>query len=355
MILQKYLEINITKNFNYYIEKGYEISCKGLYLIKNEDVQKGSKVKEKRQCDFCGEIVIRTHRDWEHTKKSFGKDCCPKCAKRMTQEKIISGNLEKYGVRYPMQFKEIRDKARKNNLEKYGVDYAIHTKENKEKRLESFKKKYNGATNPQQVKRFQEKTKQTNLKKYGPENVFANDEIKEKIKETILNKYGTENVSQSEIIKKKKENTTLKNYGVTHPMQSLEIKERARKTLTENGSIPTSKPQIELFNMCKKLFPNAFVELNAPLSSLSLDIKIVFPNDFLVDLEYDGWFWHQDKQKDYARDAVVKKFGYKIVRIQSATMLPNENQLLEAIKTLKESEKTFYKITLSDWKENKQQ
>lgn len=57
LILQKYLEVNITKNFNYYIEKGYEISCKGLYLIKNEDVQKGSKAKGKGNVIFVVKLL----------------------------------------------------------------------------------------------------------------------------------------------------------------------------------------------------------------------------------------------------------------------------------------------------------
>ena len=42
-----------------------------------------------------------------------------------------------------------------------------------------------------------------------------------------------------------------------------------------------------------------------------MDIAL-FINQNKIDIEYDGWYWHQDKQKDIVRDNLIKRQGYKI-------------------------------------------
>lgn len=122
--------------------------------------------------------------------------------------------------------------------------------------------------------------------------------------------------------------------------------------MLENGTVPTSSQQIKVFEMCKEIFPDYKVELNAPLRELSLDIKLTTPDGINIDLEYDCWYWHQDKNRDRHRDEVVKKYGYKVVRIKSGKMIPTEEQIKEAVQYVLQPNKKFARIFLSDWRES---
>ena len=44
-------------------------------------------------------------------------------------------------------------------------------------------------------------------------------------------------------------NTNIERYGVKSTAQVTEVREKMIKSLIENSSIPTSKPQIELFEI----------------------------------------------------------------------------------------------------------
>lgn len=193
-----------------------------------------------------------------------------------------------------------------------------------------------------------EKTKITNLKKYGTEWGFQNEEIKRKIECTNIEKYGYENPSSSQKIRDKVKQTCLERYGVEHNSQVKEFREKAMKTLAENCSIPTSSQQIKLYEVIKSKYPDA--ALNYPFSTCSLDI-FVCVNDIKIDVEYDGSYWHQDKQKDIKRDKFLQSQGLKTLRICSGHMLPTEQELFEAIDYLVNTEHHFKEIILSDWKE----
>ena len=70
-----------------------------------------------------------------------------------------------------------------------------------------------------------------------------------------------------------------------------------------------------------------------------------------IDVEYDGWFWHQDKHKDLKRDKFLQSQGFKVLRVRSGVQLPTEEELFEAIDYLVNTEHHFKEIILSDWKE----
>lgn len=351
MILHKELEIiPWGKTVTYYREKGYDAKTKVPIMIKIEDISDGSKVLEERLCDGCNKPFTRKHRAWVDTNKAFGKDYCPDCAQKATQEKIKKTNLEKYGVEFPMQSKEIKEKAKATTREHFGVDFSFQNKEINKKARKSFSDKY-GVNNPIQVKEFKEKGVQTTIEKFGVENVFQNEEIKEKSRRTVKEKYGVDNISQSPEIKKKKEETSEKRYGHKYPLQSPAIQEKMRKTFYENNTAPTSSQQREIFNMCKEMYPNFRVELNYPLKDLSLDIFITTPENINIDIEYDGWYWHKDKIKDRRRDEVVKSYGYKVIRIRSGYKIPTKEQLQESINYVLQEGKNFSRITLDDWVE----
>jgi len=70
-----------------------------------------------------------------------------------------------------------------------------------------------------------------------------------------------------------------------------------------------SKPQVELFELIKQLFPNAI--LNHPSLNRSIDIAIP---DKMIAIEYDGSYWHQDQKADDKRQKELESLGCKFLR-----------------------------------------
>lgn len=352
MILQKEIEVIPTGKIKYYYkELGYELHGKTPIFVKNEHLSDTSKVMEQRKCDSeeCENIFFRPHKDMVKNFNKYGKDLCPECVEKERVKRIRETSLERYGVKNPMMAKEIQEKAKKTTLEHFGVEYPTQNKQVIELRTFNFLEKY-GVENPQQVKQVKEKAKQTNLKKYGSENPFGSKEIQEKIRQTNLERYGAKNPQQVKEIKEKTEKTCLERYGFTTPLKNKEVQEKIKNSLLANGTVPTSNEQIKLYELCKEVFSNFQVKLNSPLFTLFLDIEIIDSKGNKIDMEYDGWFWHHlKKQKDRARDEVVKKYGYKIIRIKSAGNLPTNQQLLDAYLSVTELNHSFACITLEDW------
>lgn len=307
MILENYLKVVPSgANISYYKNLGYEIKKHCPIDIKYEDVQKGSGVEEKLRCDICGEIYERKHYEAIRYREKYDeKDICLSCIKKINIEKSKNAVKDKYGVDFPLQSKEIKDKTIQTTLKKYGVKYTLSNKEIRNKAHEIF------------LNRMKEDEDGTFIK-----------ESNEKRKETCLKKYGAEFAAKSPL-----------------------VREKITKTLKNNGAIPTSKQQIEVFNLLKQHFLNNVVELNYPVSSLFLDILFITKNGIKIDIEYDGWYWHQDETKDRKRDEVIKKYGYKILRIKSGTKIPSIDQIKNSINYLMEKGNNYSHIILEDWKE----
>lgn len=70
-----------------------------------------------------------------------------------------------------------------------------------------------------------------------------------------------------------------------------------------------SKPQVQLFEQIKILYP--FAILNYPFLNYSIDIAIP---KLKIAIEYDGSFWHQDSLSDNQRQSKLEKFGWKFLR-----------------------------------------
>lgn len=165
-----------------------------------------------------------------------------------------------------------------------------------------------------------------------------------KIKNTWMKKYGYENVFQSDYAKEKSKQTCLKKYGTEFACQSDEVKEIIAKGLYNNQSCKTSKQQLKICEILKELYDNC--ELNYPYSRLSLDCYINI-NDCKIDVEYDGWYWHKNKQEyDRKRDEFLKNNGYKILRIKAMHKVPTKEQLQNAIDYLVKGNHSYTEIIL---------
>ena len=124
------------------------------------------------------------------------------------------------------------------------------------------------------------------------------------------------------------------------------IREKMQAAFAKSGKIPISKPQQQIYEMLLNEYET--VEINYPVSNLSLDCFIEI-DGVKIDVEYDGWFWHKDKQRDFARDKALLKLGYKTLRIKGGHNIPTIEQLKEKIEILTHTERYFEQIFLDEY------
>jgi len=141
----------------------------------------------------------------------------------------------------------------------------------------------------------------------------------------------------------------MKKYGVEYITQVPEFREKMNRTLLKNGSIKTSSQQIELHKIIQEKYPDAI--LNYPCGRSVFDIAILIDDNTKINIEYDGWYWHQNQLKDIRRDFHFRKEGWKILRIKSANKLPSIEEIFEAIDYLINTEHHYKEIKLDDWKD----
>ena len=121
--------------------------------------------------------------------------------------------------------------------------------------------------------------------------------------------------------------------------------------LTHRGSAEMCSSAGRVADFNRELIP---VEIASSIdistfSQCSLDIFIEV-NGVKIDIEYDGSYWHQNQQKDIKRDKFLQSHGFKTLRVRSGHLLPNEQELFDAIDYLVSTEHHFKEIVLSDWK-----
>lgn len=262
--------------------------------------------------------------------------------------KIIDTMIQRYGVKYYAQSDEGKQKIKETCLEKYGVESISQYQPIKDKIIKTNIKRY-GTKSVLQNNLIKSKIKKTNLDKYGVENVMQSNFVKNKIKETMIKKYGVEHNSQSEEIKEKKRKTCINHFGVEYSLSSPLIREKINQTLINNGTCKTSSQQIKLHNMIQEKYPNSI--LNYSCGNSIFDIALILEcNNIKIDIEYDGWYWHQNQEKDKRRDYYHSRRGWKILRIKSAMKLPSKEELFEAIDYLINTDHHYKEIILDDWK-----
>ena len=101
-----------------------------------------------------------------------------------------------------------------------------------------------------------EKLKQTCLEKYGVEYILQSKEIREKSKQTCLEKYGVEFSAQADVVKEKIKQTCLKRYGVPNGGGSKQSLDKIANTKRKNHSFTTSKPEENLYQEIKSIYPS---------------------------------------------------------------------------------------------------
>ena len=156
--------------------------------------------------------------------------------------------------------------------------------------------------------------------------------------EMMQREYGVNHYSKTLEYKEKFVNTCINKYGYDSPTKVPEIREKMVRTLYNNSSQKISKQQRYINNLYHGI-------LNFPVKYYNVDIYL--PDDNLV-VEYDGGGHmlnvvtgretiEEFNQKEIIRNNIIKREGYKQMKIVSSTdKLPFDDVLLQLLSYTKE-------------------
>lgn len=353
MLLTKEVEVKPNgKMIQYYKDKGYEVKRNESLIVNIEHLSKGSKVYVEVECDICGDKKSIAYKEYLSSIEKYGYYTCFHCnyikqqktmeslygvtnASKLQElkEKQQESCMKKYGVLNPMQNEEIKKKAQLVNYKKYGVKNVTQNKEIRKKQINTLISNY-GVNNPMKSDVIKNKNKRNIIDKYGVECTLQIPEAKEKMIKTWLDKYNVDHPNKSSVVRNKTKRTCLQKFGVENPLQSPEIREKITQTLYRNSSQRTSSQQVYICNLYNGV-------LNYPISHYNVDIYL--SEDNLV-VEYDGGghllnvvtgreTMEEYSQKQIIRDQIIKREGYKQMRIVSSKdLLPSDDILLQMLK-----------------------
>lgn len=317
-------------NREHYINLGYVYTqIRKPLIVKAEDLPKGSHMKVKVVCDYCGNVFEKDYVNYlsEHQDIS-GKDCCKNC-----QPKKFAEIFEiKHGVKNPFQLEACKQKSKETCIKKYGVENSAQSDEVKDKIKNTNIKKY-GASCTLQSDEIKLKAQKTIMEKYGVKTALMSPEIQEKIRKTQQERYGEGNIAHTPKIAEKIRATNMERYGVPYTTQSPEVIAKMRQSFYKNGTVPSSKPEKAMCVLLHELYGEENCYDGYALDRLNMDC-LVNIDGILIDFEYDGQYWHKDRKNyDNRRNYYLINRGYKIIRIKANKKdeIPSKQQIKETV------------------------
>lgn len=176
----------------------------------------------------------------------------------------------------------------------------------------------------------QKKREESFVKKYGVNSPGASEQCRKQAKRVMKEKYGHEYALQTVSGREHFKKAMIENYGVDNPVYHPELAEKARISAFKNGTVPASKPEKEIVKMLISLYGKENCIPGYPVDKTNLDCLLTI-DDIKIDVEYDGKYWHQDKDRDRRRNHWMISKGYKVLRI-----LADARDNLPSIERLKE-------------------
>ncbi len=326
-ILTKEVEVRPTgKMIQYYRDRGYDAKYNQPLIVDVNDLSKNSHIKIDILCDMCKKNIMSvSYQEYnvsiEHTGSYVCKQCSPK--------KVRQSNLKKYGVPNVRQVDEIKNRSQMTMLERYGVKNYAQT-EDYHKKMEHIMMERYGVKNASQMDGHKEKCRNTCIEKYGED--YGKHFSKRAIS-IFEEKTGYSHPLRSPTIKEKRRQTNIERYGVVMPSQLPEVREKMSQALYSNSSQKVSRQQHYINNIYQGI-------LNFPVKYYNVDIYL--PEDNLI-IEYDGGGHmlnvvtgresiDEYNQKEIIRNNIIKKEGYKQMRIiSSKDTLPYDQILLQML------------------------
>jgi len=107
MIISREVSIKINEsNYSYYEDLGYDIFLGESLIIPVELLPNGSHYKITCECDVCGKVKDVIFKNYIKYGNKWGEYYCRKCSEAKRKKSLI----QNWGVEYPIQNKEIREK-----------------------------------------------------------------------------------------------------------------------------------------------------------------------------------------------------------------------------------------------------
>jgi len=218
-------KINIIKDDLEHIQKDGDTLNEKLYLFYY------NKIKPK--CPKCGNYI-----KFHNFSNPYQKYCSIACSREEAVKNSKKTNLERYGVEYTFQSKDIKNKIKETNLKRYGSENPWGSNMIQKKIKKTNLERY-GVENPNQSKKILNKSKQTKKTKYGNEN-YNNSKLRKK---TNLKRYGSEN---GILDNQEEKQSAMKNkYGVKNAYQLDWVKEKIIKKRIANNNLGKNHKFIE--------------------------------------------------------------------------------------------------------------
>ncbi len=308
---------------------------------------KGSMVKVKLICDYCGNGYEQIWRNRVNGYKKTPKDSCKNCRNIKREET----SLRKYGTRIPSQSMKIRQKASltkggsgkcveeyreeilklyhaddhvsvnsiaqtlgvtRSVLIPYMVELGLDVRGDISARRQKTTKERYGKEHFLQTKIGQDKFKKVLKDKYGTENPYENPEFKEmvleKSRKTCKEKYGVEYILQDknreEEFEKKRSLTRLANGQLIHEGKTAKVLAAEKgMALTSfyqkvqkfglDTAMKTDKYQSDLELMICQMLDDMNVEYKTEFQVKQKRADFYIPKYNLI-VEADGLYWHSD-------------------------------------------------------------
>lgn len=250
------------------------------------------KMAQSRLCDTCGDIsCIKQNQHRVKTEMNKNMDEQTKINKR---EKMKKTCLEKYGVEYSTQSRQMKEKSSNTKLERYGNEKYV----NIEKRIKTNKEKYGGNA-PLCDENVKNKMLETNIRRYGVYNVFQNEDVKSQIIETNIRRYGVKYPMMSKDIQKK--------------IDYAKAVEKQFLSKQRNGTLHTSSHEEKIFEYLIEKYRNVKKQYTDNRYANPKN-KLKFKCDFyLVDydlfIEYQGTYHHGGEPFDNNNETHIKKLA----------------------------------------------
>lgn len=303
---------NVTRK--HYEEKGYIFTkYRDYFYVNAEDLSLGCSKKVRVICDYCNNEFTKNYVNYLHEHDN-GKDCCAKCQPKKNAEIC----MEKYGVTNGSATEEAKNKAKQSFIKKYGVD------------------------NPMKVESIKNKLKEECMDKYGVPYYTCTEEFKTKAKNTFIDKYGVDNPFASEFIQNKMKQTCMEHYGVEYSGASPIVRQKMRESMYKNGNLPISEAEIKMCDLLIQIFGEENCKPSYIYDALTLDCLVVY-KEHLIDFEYDGWYWHKEKEEyDKRRNYFLIRHGFNVIRFRANIVIPTEQDIIEAVDYIVKGNHSLY-------------
>jgi DNA-directed RNA polymerase subunit RPC12/RpoP len=151
-----------SRNKKYYVERGYSFTRMGdPFDVDISDLTPGSQAVVDVQCDYCGSTYTVVWYAYVAMKKrTLQTDCCKGCLERKALDAVNTKfgghagmfaasnasrkatNISRYGSANVFGSEEIKQRIVSSNLEKYGVPYSQQNKDVRHKTEQTCKEKY---------------------------------------------------------------------------------------------------------------------------------------------------------------------------------------------------------------------